>query len=103
MPFYFFLYLSILLVILFLLARYFVLKRSPLSTQLFIQGLKAENNGRLEEASVLYENALVEVKKIRFHCIFRKKIVEKLKLLMMIKKNDNDQHFVRENNSWLHL
>jgi hypothetical protein len=103
MPFYFFLYLSILLGSLLLLCRFFILKRNPLSTQLFILALKAENNGHLEEATLLYENALVEVKKIRFHLFLKKRIIEKLKLLLTIKKYNKDQHFIRENNSWLPL
>ena len=49
------------------------LRRNPLSTQLFSQGLQTENNGHFEEATALYENALVEVKKSGFILYSEKK------------------------------
>ena len=103
MPAYYFLYLFVLLVILFLLARFFFLKSKPLPMQLFLKGLQTENNGNFEEASVIYENALCEVKKVRFHHLLQKTLVEKLKLLEQIKKYNLEQDFVRENDSWLKL
>ncbi|HZF64091.1 MAG TPA: hypothetical protein VEZ55_06400 [Chitinophagaceae bacterium] len=87
--------------LLFLIIRFFFLRSNFLPTKMFIQALKAENDGQFEEATVLYENALVEVKKIRFHLVLQKKIADKLKLLMTIKKYNSCQHFIRESNSWL--
>ena len=93
---YYFLYLLILLVILFLLARFFVLKSKPLPMQLFLKGLQTENNGNFEEATAIYENALSEVKKVRFHHLLKKKLIEKIKLLKQIKKYNKEQNFIRE-------
>jgi len=101
MPVSYFFYLAILLVTLFLLTRYFFLKRNSLSTKLFIKALKAENNGHFEEATVLYEDALTEVKKVRFHLILKKKITEKLKVLLTVKQYTNCQGFIRKDDSWL--
>lgn len=103
MPFYFFLYLLVLIVFLFLLVRSFILKRHPLPFQLFAKGLQTENNGNFDEATIIYENALCEVKKIRFHHVLQEKIIEKLKLLSSIKKYNKEQNFIRENDSWLGL
>ena len=69
--------------------------------QLFIKGLRTENSGNFDEATISYENALNEVKKIRFHHSLKNKIIEKLKVLRTIKTYKKDQNFVRENNSWL--
>src|SRR5690349_13447147 len=97
MPTYYFLYLFILLAILFLFARFLVLKRKPLPMQLFMQGLKKENNGNFDKAIVIYENALYEVEKVRFHHLLQKTLIAKLKLLEQIRKYNEDQHFIREN------
>lgn len=101
MPVYYLLYLFVLLVILLLLARFFIQKSNQLPIRLFRKGLQVENNGNFEEATIIYENALSEVKKTRFHHILQKKIIEKLKLLNSIKKYNKDQSFIRENDSWV--
>ena len=101
MPAYYFLYLFVFLVILFLLVRFFFLKRKPLPMQLFLKGLQTENNGNFEAASAIYENALCEVKKVRFHRLLQRTLVQKLKLLEQIRKYNQEQDFVRENDSWL--
>ena len=101
MPLYYFVYLIILLAGFFLLVRYIIQRKTSLPIQLFIKGLRTENSGNFEEATISYENALNEVKKIRFHHSLKNKIIEKLKVLRTIKTYKKDQNFVRENNSWL--
>jgi len=101
MPLYYFVYLIILLAGFFLLVRYIIQRKTSLPIQLFIKGLRTENSGNFDEATISYENALNEVKKIRFHHSLKNKIIEKLKVLRTIKTYKKDQNFVRENNSWL--
>lgn len=101
MQVYYFIYLFILLVIFFLIARYFVLRKKSLALLYFIKAVKAENNGNYHEAVIDYENALTQVKKTRFHKFLEIKIIEKLKVLRTLKIYDNDQSFVRKNNSWI--
>jgi hypothetical protein len=101
MPLYYFLYLIILLVAFFLLVRYIIQRRTSLPIKLFIKGLRTENSGKFDEATISYENALNEVKKSMFHHSLKNKIIEKLKVLRTIKKYKKDQNFIRENNSWL--
>ena len=101
MPFYYFVYLILLLGGLFLFVRYIIQRKTSLPTQLYIKGLRTENSGNFDEAVVSYENALYEVKKIRFHHNLENKIIEKLKVLRTMKTYKRDQNFIRENNSWL--
>ena len=101
MPLYYFVYLIILLAAFFLLVRYIIQRKTSLPIQLFIKGLRTENSGNFDEATISYENALNEVKKIRFHHSLKNKIIEKLKVLRTIKRYKKDQNFIRENNSWL--
>jgi hypothetical protein len=69
---------------------------------LFIKATKAENQENYQEAVNIYENALSEVKKTRFHRNLEIKIRAKLKLMQTIKIYKNDQAFVRKDNSWIH-
>ena len=101
MPLYYFVYLIILLAAFFLLVRYIIQRKTSLPIQLFIKGLRTENSGNFDEATISYENALNEVKKIRFHHSLKNKIIEKLKVLRTVKRYEKDQNFIRENNSWL--
>ena len=101
MPLYYFVYLIILLAAFFWLVRYIIQRKTSLPIQLFIKGLRTENSGNFEEATISYENALNEVKKIRFHHSLKNKIIEKLKVLRTVKRYEKDQNFIRENNSWL--
>jgi hypothetical protein len=67
-----------------------LLKKKDLPVELFVEGLKYENNGHFDEAIMNYENALVEVKKNRFQNSLKNKIIQKLKVLNTIieyKKN----------------
>ena len=66
------------------------LKKKDLPVELFVEGLKYENDGHFDEAVINYENALREAKKKRFHGDLKNKIIQKLKLLHTIieyKKN----------------
>ena len=67
--------------------------------QLYRSGLTAENNGHFDEAAVIYENALFKLKKVRFHQMLKKRLVEKIALLKQIKTYKKEQNFIRENNS----
>jgi len=87
--------------VLFLLVRYLLLRRTSLSTQLYIEGIRAENSGLYDEAAVSYENALSEMKKNWFHRSFKIKVREKLKILHTIRTYKRDQDFIRKNNSWI--
>jgi len=65
-------------------------KKKNLPVELFVEGLKYENDGHFDEAVINYENALTEVKKNRFHSNLKNKIIQKLKVLNTIieyKKN----------------
>ena len=101
MSLYYFVYLIILLSAFFLLVRYIIQRKTSLPIQLFIKGVRTENSGNFDEATISYENALNEVKKIRFHHNLKNKIIEKLKVLRTVKRYEKDQNFIRENNSWL--
>jgi hypothetical protein len=98
---YYFIYLIIILGVFFLLVRYFIVKKTSLATRFFIEATRAENNGNFQEAIIAFENALREVKKVRFHPHLKIRIIEKLKILRTIKTYKKDQGFVRENNSWI--
>jgi hypothetical protein len=102
MPTYYFIYFSILLGISFLLVRYIILRKRSMAILLFIKATKAENQENYQEAVNIYENALSEVKKTRFHRNLEIKIRAKLKLMQTIKIYKNDQAFVRKDNSWIH-
>ncbi len=101
MPVYYFIYLIMLLAGFFFLVRYIIQKKNSLPTQLFFKGLRTENSGNFDEATISYENALKEVKKVRFQHSLKNKIIEKLKVLRTIETYKKDQNFIREDNSWL--
>ena len=98
---YYVLYLLIFPGVLFLLVRYLVLRKTSLSTQWYIKGMRAENKGLYDEAAASYENALSEMKKNRLNRSLEIKIREKLKVLHTINTYKRDQDFIRKNNSWI--
>ena len=61
-----------------------MLKKKNLPVELFVEGLRYENDGNFDEAIVNYENALSEVKKNRFHSNLKNKIIQKVKVLHTI-------------------
>jgi len=101
MPVYYFIYLIIILGSSFLLVRYFILRKKSLAMLLFINATKSENNGNYQEAIIIYENALFEARKSRFHDFLKIKIMEKLKLMQTINTYKNDQSFIRKDSSWI--
>ena len=82
-------FIMIALLIISIISSFFV-KRKDLPVELFVEGLKYENDGHFDEAIINYENALSEVKKNRFHRDLKHKIIQKLRVLHTIieyKKN----------------
>ena len=73
----------------------FFLKKNDLPVELFVEGLKYENDGHFDEAIINYENALSEVGKNRFHQDLKNKIIQKLKVLLTIIEYKKNIQFIR--------
>ncbi len=75
----------ILFIVLILVIYYFirarVLRRKTMPVRLFFEALKNENSGEFEVAVNIYNEALIEAKRLRGHNDLEYKIIEKLKLL----------------------
>jgi len=71
------------------------LKKKDLPVELFVEGLRYENDGHFDEALINYENALSEVKKNRFHRALENKIIQKLKVLHTINEYRKNIQYVR--------
>ena len=71
------------------------LKKKDLPVELFVEGLKYENDGHFDEAIINYENALSEVGKNRFHQDLKNKIIQKLKVLRTIIEYKKNIQFIR--------
>jgi len=71
------------------------LKKKNLPVELFVEGLRYENNGHFDEAIINYENALSEVKKNRFQEDLENKIIQKLKVLHTIIEYQKNFGFAR--------
>jgi hypothetical protein len=72
------------------------LKKKNLPVELFVEGLKYENDGYFDEAIINYENALSEVKKNRFHGDLKNRIIQKLKVLYTISEYNKNIQFTRK-------
>lgn len=81
MPFYLSILSVIFLIFAIWLALVYFLAGKNVTYDLFIEALKQENSGYLEEAVITYEIALCEVKKTRFHSGLENRILAKLKLM----------------------
>ena len=90
MQFYYYIFFFLVLSTVLLLIRYFTSRKKNIPVQLYFAALKDENSGNFEEAIITYENALVEVKKIKFNNTLKIKIVEKLKLLHTVIDYNNN-------------
>ena len=90
MQFFYYIILFLVLSTIFVLIRHFSLRKKNVPIQLFIAALKDENSGNFEEAIITYENALKEVKKVKFNNALKLKIVEKLKLLHTVIDYNNN-------------
>ena len=71
------------------------LKKKDLPVELFVEGLRYENDGHFDEAIINYENALSEVKKNRFKGDLKNKIIQKLKVLHTISEYKKNIQFIR--------
>ena len=71
------------------------LKKKDLPVELFVEGLRYENDGHFDEAIINYENALSEVKKNRYHGDLKSKIIQKLKVLHTIIEYRKNIQFIR--------
>ena len=87
---YIFLIMVLLLIVFFI--RFFILRKKDTPVELFVEGLRNENNGHFETAVVTYESALNAVKKSRFHSYLKNKITEKIKVLHTIIEYKNSLH-----------
>jgi len=73
----------------------FFLKKKDLPVELFVEGLKYENDGHFDEAIINYENALSEAKKNRLHRELKNRIIQKLKVLHTIIEYKKNFQFTR--------
>lgn len=95
MTYYPYFFISIAFILIFILIRSYVLQRKNVPVALYVSALKNENNGHFEQAVIIYENALIEVKKIRYHTSLKNKIIEKLKIMHTIIDYKNSARFIR--------
>ena len=79
--------------ILFILIRFLILRKKNIPAELFARALQDENSGHFKEAVITYENALYEVKKIKFNSKLKKKIIEKIKLMHTVIEYQNSHRF----------
>jgi hypothetical protein len=75
--------------------RSYFLRKRNIPYGLFLDALKNENSGHLEEAVTTYENALKEAEKVSFHSDLKNRITGKIKLLHTIIDYQNNLHFSR--------
>lgn len=97
MPFYYYLFLLIILSIIIFLIRSFILRRKNIPSTLYAEALKNENNGHFPAAEIIYKNALQEIKKVRFQKNLQIKIIEKLKVLHTVIEYEKN----RPGNVWI--
>src|SRR5690349_14808804 len=82
MSVYYYLLFIMLLMAMFILVRFYLLRKKSIPVQLFAKGLENENSGFFRDAVNSYETALIEVKKKKYHnSQLERKIVGKLKVL----------------------
>jgi hypothetical protein len=94
MPLYYYPGLFIIGAVIFLLIRIFFSAKSVNSVKLYVEALKNENSGRLEDALILYENAFTAAKRTWRNTLFINKITEKLRLLHTV--IEYNQNFISE-------
>jgi len=94
MLFYFYIFFMILLLIIFSI-RSFIHWKKNIPVNLFVEGLRNENNGHFEEAIINYETALNKFEKSRFKSNLKNKIIEKLKILHTVIEYKNNFRFGR--------
>jgi hypothetical protein len=72
------------------------LKKKDLPVELFVEGLRYENDGHFDEAIMNYENALSEVKKNRSHRDLENRIIQKLKVLYTVSEYKKNIQFIHK-------
>ena len=87
-------FIMITLIIASIISSLFIKKRT-LPVELFVEGLKNENDGYFDEAIINYENALTQVKTSRFHRDLKNKLIQKLTVLHTIIEYKKNIQFVR--------
>ena len=87
-------FIMIVLVIASIISSLF-LKKKNVPVELFVEGLKYENDGHFDEAIINYENALSEAKEGRFHRDLKIKIIQKLKVLHTVIEYKKNIQFTR--------
>lgn len=96
MPFYYYLIISIMILMIILLTRFLIARQKDIPAELFAEALKDENSGHFEEAILTYEDALTKVRKSRFRGnSLRNRIIEKLKVLHTTIEYKNSFHYGR--------
>jgi len=75
--------------------RSLILRKKNIPVELYVKALQNENTGDFEQALLIYESALNEVKKIRFHGSLKNKIIAKIRLLHTLIEYKNSFHIVR--------
>lgn len=96
MPAYFYLILLLLLAVIFAVLRFLHWRKKSIPVELFNKAQIIENNGRLEEAVTIYENALSEANKISADSHLKLKIIDKIKILHTIIEYNKGLRYVRQ-------
>lgn len=81
MPFYYYIFLFVLVLIILIVLLFLIVIRKNACDLLFMEGLKQENLGHLNEAVIIYEEALIQTGKFKFRRNFKHKIISKIRVL----------------------
>ena len=81
MPFYYYIFLFVLVLIILIVLLFLIAIRKNACDLLFMEGLKQENLGHLNEAVIIYEEALIQTGKFKFRRNFKHKIISKIRVL----------------------
>lgn len=100
MPFYYYLFLVIPVLIIFTMILFLVSARKNTVDLLFNEGLKQENLGHLHEAVIIYEEVLIKIGKFKFQGNFKQKVINRIKVLHTMIEYEST---FRKTNSPAHL
>ena len=93
MPFYYSLFLFMILSVIIHLIFSFGLVKKKIVDELFFEAQRNENNGHIAEAVTIYESVLTKIKKMRFYSNLKNIIIQKLKLLHLVIEYQKKLHF----------
>ena len=96
MPAYFYFFLLLLFLLIFAILRFLHWRKKSIPVDLFNKAHIIENNGHLEEAVSVYENALSEANKIKSDNQLKMKIIDKIKILHTIIEYNKGLRYVRQ-------